>query len=110
MRYGRIGLVVAALRTCAAGRVACPRIEVPAEGATHSLASARVLQHPATSNVEVRSMHGHYDLPARTDGAGAYSLVCAYNETTDTQTVEIPSSATTCDVSDAGSGTVAGCQ
>ena len=87
--------------------VNCPRVVMSAEGAVHTLANAKVFRGPTSKNVELTPVHGNFDVSA--GGGDAFNLVCVYNGTTDTQTLEVPKAAKACDVADAGSGTVASC-
>ncbi len=83
-----------------------------AEGTVHALSGARVFQGPVSKTVEIVPVHGNFDLGQIKGGGGGdpFNLVCTYEGTTETQMLEVPRSATTCNVADAGAGTVAGCR
>ena len=115
MSHSRLAALILLLTTAAASaavRVSCPRLIMTAEGATHPLSDAKVFQGPASAQTELRPVHGSYDIgETRSKGRGdPFNLVCTYEGTQDTQTLEVPKAATTCNVADAGSGTVAGCR
>ena len=114
MSTSRIAAAMLALSTAtafAADHVNCPRMVMTAEGAVHTLSDARVFQDSPSKKVEIKPVHGYFDVGAAmgTGGADTFDLVCIYGGTTDTQTLAVPRTATACTVADAGSGTVASC-
>ncbi len=92
--------------------VNCPMKLMTAEGTVHALSDARVFQGPVSKKVEIVPVHGNFDVGQiqGTGGSDPFNLVCTYEGTKETQTLEVPRTATTCDVADAGAGTVAGCR
>ena len=115
MSFSRSAAAMLALFTASASAsvpVRCPMKLMTAEGTVHALADARVFRGPASKRVEVVPVHGSFDV-GQSPGTGSgdpFNLVCTYEGTTETQTLEVPRTATTCNVADAGAGTVAGCQ
>ena len=105
-------LVLSSVSAFASAQVKCPMKLMTAEGTVHALSDARVFQGPVSKNVAIVPVHGNFDL-AQVQGTGGgdpFNLVCTYEGTTETQTIEVPRTATTCNVADAGAGTVAGCR
>ncbi len=104
-------LALSTATASAAVHVSCPMKLMAADGTVHALSNARVFQGLVSKKVEIVPVHGSFDV-ARiqgTSGGDAFNLVCVYEKTAETQTFEVPRTATTCDVADAGAGTVAGC-
>lgn len=115
MSLVKCAAVVFALSTTvasASGAVKCPRLLMGDDGTVHTLSGGRVFQGAVDKNVEVKLVHGHFDMSEVQGSAGreAFNLVCVYGGTAETKTLEVPSGAAGCDVADAGSGTVAGCR
>ena len=106
-----IFLALSTASASASVHVNCPTKLMTAEGNVHALSDARVFQGPMSKKVEIVPVHGNFDVGQiqGTGGGDPFNLVCTYEGTKQTQTLEVPRTATTCDVADAGVGTVAGC-
>ena len=114
MSFSKSAAIILALSTASASasvHVNCPTKLTTAEGRVHALSDARVFQGPMSKEVEIVPAHGNFDLGQiqGTGGGDPFNLVCTYEGTKETQTLQVPRTATTCDVADAGAGTVAGC-
>ncbi len=94
----------------AAVRVSCP-LTITVSDDVHPLSGARVYHGPASGKGELMPVHGNFDLggAAGTGGGGPFNMVCVYSGTKEVQTLALPSDVSSCDITDAGSGTRVGC-
>ena len=102
--------VLSTVTASAAVRVSCP-LTITVSDDVHPLSGARVFHGLASGKAELVPVHGSFDLAgtAGTRGVGTFNLVCVYSGTKEVQTLALPSDVSSCDITDAGSGTRVGC-